>query len=78
VHHYTTLSLRIRFSNANLTSALTNGWRGGVSELAVVAKLEECMEEDMELDTRELDVDVNSVGVRDVESESESSKVEGE
>jgi hypothetical protein len=65
-----------------MTSAPTNdgGGGGGASELAVVAKLEECMEEDVELDTRELDVDadVNSVGVRVVDSESVSSRVEGE
>ena len=50
----------------------------GASELAVVAKLEECMEEDVELDTRELEVDVSSVGVRDLDSESLSSRVDGE
>ena len=43
---------------------------GGASELAVVAKLEECMEENVDLDTRELEVDVSSVGVRDLDSES--------
>jgi hypothetical protein len=32
----------------------------------------------VELDTRELDVDVSSVGVRDVDSESVSSRVERE
>jgi|LakMenEpi03Aug12_release.lakeMendotaPanAssembly.Ray.scaffolds.fasta_scaffold3386803_2 hypothetical protein len=51
---------------------------GGASELAVVAKLEECMEENVDLDTRELEVDVSSVGVRDLDSESLSSRVDGE
>ena len=49
-----------------------------MSELAVVAKLEECMEENVELETEELEVDVSSVGVRDLDSESVSSRVDGE
>jgi hypothetical protein len=51
---------------------------GGASELAVVAKLEECMEENVELETEELEVDVSSVGKRDLDSESVSSRLDGE
>ncbi len=51
---------------------------GGASELAEVAKLEECSEEDMGGETWELVVDVSSVGVRDVESDSVLSDIWGE
>ncbi len=49
---------------------------GGASELAEVTERADCWEEDVKKDAMvELDVDVNSVGARDVKSVSVSSKV---
>jgi hypothetical protein len=49
---------------------------GGASELAEVTERADCWEEDMEKDAMvELDVDVNSVGARDVNSVSILSRV---
>jgi hypothetical protein len=49
---------------------------GGASELAEVTERADCWEEDVDKDAMvELDVDVNSVGARDVKSVSVSSIV---